>query len=368
MESGYKEELSTYVENIFKEYTNHGLHICDLATGGGKSYTISKLTCEYYPNYFDRIIILCVQNKLVQGMYEEITEYLNNSKDRSIIKEDDILVIQNNREVIQDAVKNDTLKELVDEIICRINELPKQESRHLKGRSKKISNIVSALYSFVNTLNEQNGKNDYLIKQIEDTEKKLRYTLSDFFETYRKIYEVTHGVKHLSIDKILKEFTKLNEVYPQINYKSKRVLLLTVHKAMCGIDPILSEKTDLIGLNEKNQRTLIIFDESDQAAQAMREVIINQATDQYSSQKRFGKGYSGFLEYRSMINSPEQISNGYYNSLLEDAITKANRQNVKLWKGTMKDTEPVNNILYRRPPSAFRSRPVKTALPMARIL
>lgn len=56
-----KEKLSEYVEEIFKRYTSSGLHICDIATGGGKSYTISKLTCEYYPKEFNRIVILCVQ-------------------------------------------------------------------------------------------------------------------------------------------------------------------------------------------------------------------------------------------------------------------------------------------------------------------
>lgn len=45
----YKELLSKHVEGIFKGYAEPGLHICDIATGGGKSYTIDKLTCKYYP-------------------------------------------------------------------------------------------------------------------------------------------------------------------------------------------------------------------------------------------------------------------------------------------------------------------------------
>ena len=56
--SDKKEELSSHVENIFKQYVHPGLYICDLATGGGKSYTIGKLTCEFYPKHFVRIIIL----------------------------------------------------------------------------------------------------------------------------------------------------------------------------------------------------------------------------------------------------------------------------------------------------------------------
>lgn len=62
----YKEELSKHVEGIFKKYVKPGLHICDIATGGGKSYTIGKLTCEYYPKHFDRIVILCVQNNIIR--------------------------------------------------------------------------------------------------------------------------------------------------------------------------------------------------------------------------------------------------------------------------------------------------------------
>ena len=80
-----KELLSKHVENIFKTYTSSGLHICDIATGGGKSYTIGKLTCEYYPKHFNGIIILCVQNKLVHGMNKEIERFIN-SKDIRIFK------------------------------------------------------------------------------------------------------------------------------------------------------------------------------------------------------------------------------------------------------------------------------------------
>lgn len=70
-----KEELSEFVESIFKRFTTPGLHICDLATGGGKSYTIGKLACGYYAEHFDRIIILCVQNKLIDGMKKELENF-----------------------------------------------------------------------------------------------------------------------------------------------------------------------------------------------------------------------------------------------------------------------------------------------------
>ena len=106
--SDKKEELSSHVENIFKQYVHPGLYICDLATGGGKSYTIGKLTCEFYPKHFERIIILCVQNKLIEGMNREIEKFIDQEGG---LKSDEKLVIENNLEVILKAVKSSSLQE-----------------------------------------------------------------------------------------------------------------------------------------------------------------------------------------------------------------------------------------------------------------
>lgn len=61
---------------------------------------------------------------------------------------------------------------------------------------------------------------------------------------------------------------------------------MTVHKAMYGIDPILGEKISLHDITEKGKRTLILLDESDQAAIAMRNAIIDQAIE--SSEEGIG--------------------------------------------------------------------------------
>lgn len=114
MVAGYKEQLSEHVERIFQAFTSPGLHICDIATGGGKSYTIGKLTCEYYPKFFDKIIILCVQNKLVIGMNEEIDKFIE--KPNSCIKPKDKIVIENNPEVIRKAANGGTFASLLGEM------------------------------------------------------------------------------------------------------------------------------------------------------------------------------------------------------------------------------------------------------------
>ena len=71
---------------------------------------------------------------------------------------------------------------------------------------------------------------------------------------------------------------------------------MTVHKAMYGIDPILGEKISLHDITEKGKRTLILLDESDQAAIAMRNAIIDQAIESSGGRNRFSKGYNGYGE------------------------------------------------------------------------
>ena len=158
MTETYKEQLSRHVEGIFKNYTVPGLHICDIATGGGKSYTIGKLTCEYYPNEFDRIIILCVQNKLVDSMNREIDRFINGGN--SQISPIDKMVIENNPEVIIKAVNNGSFQRLLDKICYRIGE-QKQKGHKVKDLQyayNAVRKTFEGLSSLVKTLDD-NGKN-----------------------------------------------------------------------------------------------------------------------------------------------------------------------------------------------------------------
>lgn len=135
----YKEELSKHVEGIFKKYVKPGLHICDIATGGGKSYTIGKLTCEYYPKHFDRIVILCVQNKLVEGMNREIDRFIDLQD--SLIKEDQKLY----NPQIQISAESETKRSIFREK-DKTKRSKKESAQHSKSRNKSfVMTSVSAL-------------------------------------------------------------------------------------------------------------------------------------------------------------------------------------------------------------------------------
>lgn len=344
MDETYKEKLSKHVEEIFKGYASSGLHICDIATGGGKSYTIGKLTCEYYPKMFDRIVILCVQNKLVDGMNREIDRFINT--EGSLISPSDKMVIENNPEVVTQAIKSGCFQSLLDEMYYQIGEQKNAGYKvsDIQYSYNAVKKIYEGLAGLIKTLDES-GKNDFILGQMNEGEAKLRRAVRGFFDTYKRHIEKTKQQKKVSLEFILRKFPSLVNVYPQVDYRRKKVLLMTVHKAMYGIDPILSEKIRLQDIAEKNKKTLILFDESDQAAVAMRAAIIDQSIENAGGIKRFAKGYNGYLQYKELIDTPEQISNEYYGDLLENSLNKAKKITKTNWEKAVGNVLPYKNIL-----------------------
>ena len=347
MDSGYKEKLSALVENIFKRYITPGLHICDIATGGGKSYTIGKLTCEYYPKHFDRIIILCVQNKLVGSLDKEIERFISSSG--SLIKAKDKLVIENNSEVITKAIKNSSFSSLLEEMESQIEGQKKIETKvtDLRYNYNRIKKTYEGLYGLIKA--HENNNNEFLCQQIDESEATLRKAVRIFFENFKKHLENTKQYKRVSLATLDHLFPHLKTVYPQVDYKNKKVLLMTVHKAMYGIDPIVDEKINISYFSQKGKKTLILFDESDQAAIAMRNAIIDQAIDSSDGNKRFAKGYNGFLQYKTLLESPEHTSNSYYGTHLEDCVHKAQSILNANWEEVFGDTQTYNSIFLDNP-------------------
>jgi len=347
MKESFKEQLSKHVEKIFKEYTSPGVHICDIATGGGKSYTIGKLTCEYYPQYFDRILILCVQNKLVTSMDREIEKFILSSD--SLIKEKDKLVIENNPEVITKAINNSSFSSLLEEMEMQIDEQKKQETKitDLRYNYNWVKKTYEGLSGLIKTY--ENNNNDYIRQQIEESEANLRRAVRVFFENFKKHLEKTKQYKRVSYATLNRLFPHLKVVYPQVDYKNKKVLLMTVHKAMYGIDPIIDEKVSISNFSQKGKKTLILFDESDQAAIAMRNAIIDQSIDGAIGNKRFAKGYNGYLQYKALLESPEHTSNTYYGNRLENCVHKAQSIIDSNWEKAFGKTKPFNSIFLDTP-------------------
>lgn len=335
-----KQELSAHVEEIFKQYVHPGLYICDLATGGGKSYTIGKLTCEYYPKHFERIIILCIQNKLIEGMNREIEKFIDQP---GCLKLSEKLVIENNTEVILKAVRSGSLQELLDEMGYQIEQQRKKKVSVavLENRLAQVEKLAKCMNALVAIL-QDDSENASLLEQIQAEESRLRYAVRDFFANYKKHLLITGEVKKVGVKTILSRFPSLERVYPQVNYASRKVFLMTVHKAMLGIDPILSESVSIRDFCDK--KTLILFDESDQAAVAMRDVIIGQACRKSAGFNKYGKGYHGYLQYLGLLSAKDTLTERYDGTLLKESLEKAQKICQDNWERKMGDILPYKNI------------------------
>lgn len=335
-----KQELSAHVEEIFKQYVHPGLYICDLATGGGKSYTIGKLTCEYYPKHFERIIILCVQNKLIEGMNREIEKFIDQP---GCLKLSEKLVIENNTEVILKAVRSGSLQELLAEMGYQIEQQRKKKVSVavLENRLAQVEKLAKCINALVAIL-QDDSENASLLEQIQAEESRLRYAVRDFFANYKKHLLITGEVKKVGVKTILSRFPSLERVYPQVNYASRKVFLMTVHKAMLGIDPILSESVCIRDFCDK--KTLILFDESDQAAVAMRDVIIGHACRKSAGFNKYGKGYHGYLQYLGLLSAKDTLTERYDGTLLKESLEKAQKICQDNWERKIGDILPYKNI------------------------
>lgn len=349
-----KEELSEFVESIFKRFTTPGLHICDLATGGGKSYTIGKLACGYYAEHFDRIIILCVQNKLIDGMKKELENFCGQS---GSVKESDIMVVKRNEEVVKAALENGSLKELLDNMNYFLGELSNGNAstdnqkvvKNMESRYTAANKALKSLGTLVKAQNAGNGSG-ILKDETNKAENSLRYEIKSFFKAYRVYLQRNERKKNVSVSDVLKVFPELKKAYPQVECREKKVLLMTVDKAMYGIDTILKEPFSLADFADSKKKTLVLFDESDQAAVAMRNVIIDQSiggVGERKWQKRYSKGYQSYLQYKDLIENEEVLSYEYHGQQLAESLQNARKATNYLWQKKFGDIMPYKNILPR---------------------
>ena len=203
----------------------------------------------------------------------------------------------------------------------RISELEKDNTnindlRYIYNKIKKTyEGVANLVYTY-----ETNEKNEFVQQQIEEGEKTLRWNVRIFFENYTKHLVHSGKYKKVKTETICKYFPSLTKVYPQVEFDKKKILLMTIHKAMYGIDPIISDRINISNLSKKGKKTLILFDESDQAAIAMRNAIIDQSIEETGGTKKYEKGYNGFLQYKTLLENPGHIATEDYGEEIESCI------------------------------------------------
>lgn len=179
-----KEDLSKFTEKLFREIQQPGLYVMPLATGGGKSYTIGKLACCYYPKFFRRIVILTIQKKLSLEMQAQLEQSLKLPE--SLITSSDVLMLNDNISTMNEAVSNGSMVKLISECRQWISKL-KKVKRNQQDRGSEVTDTESdtfsrlesdtdCLKSLVNGFKELDSK-DKIDVQEQEIRQKLRSVL-----------------------------------------------------------------------------------------------------------------------------------------------------------------------------------------------
>ena len=338
-----------YVENLFKTFIKNGLILCDLPTGSGKSRSFCKLSCNYYFNYYDRIIIFCVQKKLVDSLYQDLLEF-STLKD-SLIKQQDIVVVHNNTTMLKQALDNQSLAdfmcELKDHLLAlkankaKVNLKPIATEKLLK-RYRKLQESFDDLRTFIKKydINDQNIK-----KLFDDKQNNFKKQLKDFFKEYATYFKLTTS-HNLDLKYVKKITPSLFKAMPHIAINNKKIILMTIHKAMYGIDTILSDVINIqnIACDDK-QKTLIFFDESDMAYIAMRDAIIDKACASNSGDKLRAKGYYELLDYMRLTDNSKSITDASYEHDLLQCLKNIVKYVNNRWYKLLNDHIRFTNIL-----------------------
>ena len=358
-----KKRLAELTERLFKEADHPGLYILPLSTGGGKSYTIGRLACTYYPRMFKRIVILTIQNKLSQEMKAQLDQSI--SSPESLIKPSDVLLLTNNNQCLLEGLRSGSIYALLDECaLWRRNlerALPLDEdpdSEHqslLKRLSEDIDRqrlfLEKASTCFSNREGASKEVSRLLEKEITRIEQGIR---QNFRRITRNLFKLEQNLvrPHDSKGVFFEKLPSLRIAYPASDWESKRVIYMTVHKALYGLDPIIGEITQLVGIGDKGGG-LFIFDESDSSALSIRSTAAGMSIDGNGGVNQSGYGYEGLLFYQRMIENEKRNDREYWPNSFKENIPKTRETIDQNWRDTMGDI-PTYNSIYLHDPSDLK--------------
>lgn len=322
----YKTLISTLIQETFASFVEPGLHVCELPTGIGKTHALAVAIQRHYLEKFDRIIVLCPQIKHIRNLNDEIKKlHKSNATDFTYI--DDLLVVENNTDSFRKVLSSD------------------ESSNHLEKffesmRSKGIG--TEQMEEHLKALRELNKQEALSLEPFREHEGEFRKLVKD------AIWNSFSGKPPVSIREAIEKFPGLNFIYPQVELPRKKVILMTVDKAMYGVDLILQKGVQRIQDLVKGGRTLVFFDESDSASISMKRALIDLSLNDKREREVFKGIYEEMrqclIPYESALSRVmiEQYSN------IRNVMDRRLRNFRSAWKRNFGDIEVYHDIILSK--------------------
>ena len=327
------DEENEIMTRIFRSCSVEGLHLINTPTGSGKSYRIAWHTCFDWSQQADRIVLIFVQHKLAIETMERLIDFSNDQK--AHIKSEDILYIKSNKDVAFAAIRDEKkpFRILIDYMRDIIKALYKEKGGDLEKKIKTLEERVIKLQDllafseFCRERDKPSYADSKLSEDINQAEKEVRSVVKDIMAEFMNYKDFLCSNCPKLFENLLKQ---LKYIYPQISFAQKKVIVLILHKAYWGTDPILDDIigwTDLpLHRQKKAGKTIVVLDESDQAARALRYCIISEAIERSREERGFGGIHDHFLQYYSILLNYKHLSLDYLGTKLEEGLPRIRKK------------------------------------------
>lgn len=226
--------LNKYNEFLHNE--NKTFFLVEAPTGSGKTYSAKRFITQNYKT--NRIIFIANQHTLLP----KFNDFLSFLEDKEDFK-NNFLYLKSTLETFKERFDID----LLNDEFCQNNKIIIRE----------LDKIVKALKD------KSNGLSEYLENDFYETEIKFRNSIKEFCRKYKGNQNLKEYIK--SQDWII-------NLYPQVLFDSKKVIVMTSKKFFLPIDPLYETSFNLMDGLEKN--AILIIDEIDTLKKELQNIII----------------------------------------------------------------------------------------------
>ena len=348
---GKKEDLSNYLKSLLHRCVEEKMYEFGTPTGTGKSHEIALASVSYFPQKFKQILILTIQNKLSREMEENLMRLCD--PQNGTITQSQIIYIENNQNNFRRACKDGTAVRLIEQMQALIeayNQKDKQTLRNwLKNPYTQMSSAYATAMEILNNedrIQSNSSMEKYKSEIVQKAEQEYRKAVKQAFSMIRA-QEYKSDDTFRFIKRMVSRCPALEQVYPQINFHEKKVIVTSVHKAYDGIDLIFAPSVSLKSFQNSKDKRLVIFDESDQCATALRQSIIDKSLNRNGFASELGKNYDGWLHIISLMKLKDEITMKYYDGEIQKGLECFGKRAEELWKEKMGDTPKFRNIFLR---------------------
>ena len=241
--------MKDYLLSVMAD-AKHGLYVCELPTGYGKTYSSVQAIAEYVKDH-------CPDRKVF--FLTTLKKNLPEEELKAAIQDDalfgrDVLRIRSNLEEVCDKLPDMNVPELF--------------------RTKKHRDLLTSISRYKKAVDGKVADRRYveeLRKQVEQDERSFRRSLAD---ELNKVSRDTAAKRNLI--RTNRDYQWIGQLYPAVYTDERTVLLLSINKFLQKNSPIIEQSYDFLSADYLKD-SIIFIDEFDASKSTIKNAIIDKS-------------------------------------------------------------------------------------------